>query len=59
MSSNMKMDIWMFILDSYLFNQNIKEYADTLRTVQKMVEDSGDWDHRNRLNVAPLPSHQN
>lgn len=41
MSSNMKMDIWMFILDSYLFNQNIKEYADTLRTVQKMVEDSG------------------
>lgn len=51
MSSNMKMDIWMFILDSYLFNQNIKEYADTLRTVQKMVEDSGDWDHRNRLNI--------
>ena len=58
MSSNMKMDIWMFILDSYLFNQNIKEYADTLRTVQKMV-DSGDWDHRNRLNVAPLPSPHN
>lgn len=47
----------MFILDSYLFNQNIKEYADTLRTVQKMVEESGDWDHRNRLNVILPWSH--
>ena len=48
----MKMDIWMYILDVYLFHQSIAEYTSTLKTVQKMVEESGDWEHRNRLNVA-------
>lgn len=51
MSQNMKMDIWMYILDVYLFHQSIAEYTSTLKTVQKMVEESGDWEHRNRLNV--------
>lgn len=41
----------MFILDVYLFHQSIAEYTSTLKMVQKMVEESGDWEHRNRLNV--------
>lgn len=51
MSLNMKMDIWMFILDVYLFHQSQSEFGQTLKTVQKMVEEGGDWEHRNRLNV--------
>ena len=54
MSQNMKMDIWMYILDAYLFNQNIQEYKESLKSIQKLVDESGDWEHRNRLNVALL-----
>lgn len=54
MSLNMKMDIWMYILDVYLFHQSQIEFGQTLKTVQKMVEESGDWEHRNRLNVFIL-----
>ena len=46
------MDIWMYILDAYLFNQNIQEYKESLKSIQKLVDESGDWEHRNRLNVA-------
>lgn len=52
MSQNMKMDIWMYILDAYLFNQNIQEYKESLKSIQKLVDESGDWEHRNRLNVT-------
>ena len=52
MSQNMKMDIWMYILDANLFNQNIQEYKESLKSIQKLVDESGDWEHRNRLNVA-------
>ena len=52
MSQNMKMDIWMYILDAYLFNQNIQEYKESLKSIQKLVDESGDWEPRNRLNVA-------
>ena len=52
MSQNLKMDIWMYILDAYLFNQNIQEYKESLKSIQKLVDESGDWEHRNRLNVA-------
>lgn len=45
----------MYILDVYLFHQSIAEYTSTLKTVQKMVEESGDWEHRNRLNVRLSP----
>ena len=38
MSQNMKMDIWMYILDVYLFHQSIAEYTSTLKTVQKINE---------------------
>lgn len=51
MSQNMKMDIWMYILDAYLFNQNIQEYKESLKSIQKLVDESGDWEHRNRLNI--------
>ena len=51
MSLNLKMDIWMYILDVYLFHQSQIEFGQTLKIVQKMVDENGDWDHRNRLNV--------
>lgn len=51
----MKMDIWMCILDVYLFHQSQAEYGQTLKEVQKMVSESGDWEHRNRLNVQHFP----
>ena len=51
MSLNLKMDIWMYILDVYLFHQSQIEFGQTLKIVQKMVDENGDWEHRNRLNV--------
>ena len=54
MSLNLKMDIWMYILDVYLFHQSQIEFGQTLKSVQKMVDENGDWEHRNRLNVIFL-----
>lgn len=54
MSNTMKMDIWMDMLDVYLFHQSTAEYNEAIKTVKKMIDESGDWEHRNRLNVVPL-----
>lgn len=51
MSNTLKMDLWMDILDVYLFHQSMTEYNEGVKTVKKMTDESGDWEHRNRLNV--------
>lgn len=51
MSNTLKMDLWMDILDVYLFHQSMAEYNEGIKTVKKMTDESGDWEHRNRLNV--------
>ena len=51
MSNTLKMDLWMDILDVYLFHQSMAEYNEGIKTVKKMTDESGDWEHRNRLNI--------
>ncbi|KNB41500.1 26S proteasome non-ATPase regulatory subunit 6 [Blastocystis sp. subtype 4] len=51
MSNTLKMDLWMDMLDVYLFHQSTAEYNEALKTVKKMTDESGDWEHRNRLNI--------
>lgn len=51
MSNTLKMDIWMYILDVYLFHQSTPEYNEALKTAKKLIDEFGDWEHRNRLNV--------
>ena len=45
------MDIWMYILDVYLFHQSMPEYNEALKAAKKLIDEFGDWEHRNRLNV--------
>ena len=52
MSNTLKMDLWMDMLDVYLFHQSTAEYNEAIKTVKKMTDESGDWEHRNRLNVV-------
>lgn len=51
MSTTLKIEVHMYILDTLVFHMDYEEMKKYIRLTQKLVESGGDWEHRNRLSV--------